>query len=41
MKITCHWCDRTRVVLPSQILVCITCDMNPDTVIPNMPKPKR
>ena len=34
----CKWCSRRQVVLPSGVLICVTCDITPTSSIPILRK---
>jgi hypothetical protein len=34
--LTCKWCNTLRLIVKGEILICPKCDMNSDTVIPNL-----
>lgn len=40
MNKPCNLCERTRIVLPSGVLVCVTCDTTPTSTIPVLRKTK-
>jgi hypothetical protein len=37
---SCNLCQRTLVVLPSGVTICITCDVTPTSTIPILRKAK-
>lgn len=42
MHLACSLCNRrTLVVLPSGVVVCTTCDLTPQSSIPNLEKPRQ
>ena len=35
MDPSCKWCAKPRQILPSDVLICTTCDLTPTSSLPN------